>query len=221
LVRKQREAFVVIFDCCLFRPHFRPKTPDYSETGEQDDDSPVDEPAYDDEGNLIPVVTISSLSDYVDECELLAELSASNIEFSNEVESFRLHQQELLEMQQKQNLDRLNNLKAKSNGVGTSSQKTDCIDDPCNSLHSSLTLNQECYSGNDESNLSGGTSSNTTAVHLQKSPHTTSSSWKSCSSSPSWAPKIHLINPIKQLKASTLDSESAQFAVSAVLSASE
>ena len=86
------------------RLHFRPQTPPtdpsnlcYSESIENELDS---------EGNVIPVVPITSFKDYIDENNLNL-LSASNGN-QNEIdfESFHRHQEELFEMQRKQ-LERL------------------------------------------------------------------------------------------------------------------
>lgn len=164
---------------------------------------------YDDDGNLVPVVTITSLADYLDDSELLGEMAAAE----QELDQFTTHQQELVEMHldQKKSQERLRQQCAATNGAPG---------DACNSpLHSA---GGDSVAANDENNVSAV---DPNVKPVAQSAATTAYN-KSCSSSPSssWPPKIHsLINPSikQQLKASTLDSESAQFAVSAVLSATE
>ncbi|RWS25199.1 enhancer of polycomb 1-like protein, partial [Leptotrombidium deliense] len=92
--------------------HFRPKTPPEDVISEM---SVVEERiVYDEEGNEIPVVPITSLKEYVNENELFSSFKLSS---EPDLESFQSHQEELFEMQRKQ-LERLKkDSQSSANGV--------------------------------------------------------------------------------------------------------
>lgn len=146
----------------------------------------------DSEGNVIPVVAITSFKDYIDENNVL---NASN-GHQNEIdfESFNRHQTELYEMQRKQ-MERLRH-NCQTN-VDLSSVSNRSGYNPCNCEHSSSSVLPSVP---------------TTASHSSSKP-----SAKRQSSMDSMV--IRSAPP--SLQFSTLDSASAHFAVSVVRSASE
>ncbi|RWS05375.1 enhancer of polycomb 1-like protein, partial [Dinothrombium tinctorium] len=172
--------------------HFRPKTPPqdvHNEVGEVE--SSV---IYDEEGNEIPVVPITSFKDYVNENELFSTVKPySDLDLES---CFQSHQEELFEMQRKQ-LERLKKEhESVSNGVNTINNNRDSL--TCNRFdrdHSSLFITNEASN-----------TVNSSAAFSKSSSHSLPLT-SSCSS----------IIP----QPSTLDSARVQLAVSAVLSASE
>lgn len=132
--------------------------------------------------------------------------------------NFRSHQEELHEMQRSQHIERLKQQGQEESG-GTESR------DHLSAQHSSLP--SAMASSGSSSGAGGASSSEAVSVMISSNPASHPSDptlWNSCKSSSSpWSHNVHtIITPsLKQPKTSTLDSESAQFAVTAVLSASE
>lgn len=89
----------------ITRLHFRPRTPPHDPSNLLYSSENI-ETEYDSEGNLIPVVTISSLKEYIDENSLNSLSYANGQHNEIDFESFNRHQEELVEMQKKQ-LERL------------------------------------------------------------------------------------------------------------------
>jgi hypothetical protein len=85
-------------DLFVFRLHFRPRTPPQESSNLCNLSESVDNNEYDSEGNVIPVVAITSLKDYIDE----NSITSNGVHNEIDIESFHKHQEELMEMQRKQ-----------------------------------------------------------------------------------------------------------------------
>ena len=178
----------------MFRLHFRPRTPPHDPSNMCNSENIETE--YDSEGNVIPVVTITSLKEYIDE-NSLSSLSYPNGQHNEiDFESFNRHQEELVEMQKKQ-LERLRHSCESDKGSGLLGLDIGPVNNKsgysvCSCEHSSSPI----------------TSAPTTQSVSTSKPLVKRQS--SAESNSNWpAP------------ASTLDSASAHFAVSVVRSASE
>lgn len=87
-------------------------------------------PEYDEDGNLIPIVQITSLNDDLNDEELYSSLNMPNSEMID-LESFKNHQEELFEMQRKQ----LERLKERENNISAVKMNVNNIN-ACNQEHS-------------------------------------------------------------------------------------
>lgn len=178
----------------LYRLHFRPRTPPHDPSNMCFSSENI-ETEYDSEGNVIPVVTITSLKEYIDENSVNSVTQPNGQHNDIDFESFNRHQEELIEMQKKQ-LERLrhNCEKDRVPGLETGpvNNKTGYSNNVCNCGHSSNSI----------------TSATTTQSLSSGKPSVKRQS--SAESNNNWP-----------LPASTLDSASAHFAVSVVRSASE
>ncbi|CAG2110338.1 unnamed protein product, partial [Medioppia subpectinata] len=174
--------------------HFRPRTPPQESSSLCYLSESVDNNEYDAEGNVIPVVSITSLKEFVDE----NSITSNGIHNEIDIESFHKHQEELIEMQRKQ-MERLKH-NHQTGGDTTTTPKSGTYS-VCNSEHSSH-------------------SSSTKAVTSSPKASPMSSPVKKASkvlSSDNWP----IRSTPTALQFSTLDSASVQFAVSVVRSASE
>jgi len=174
--------------------HFRPKTPscdgDATNAG-GDCEEDCGSAEFDEDGNLIPVVILDSLAEFIDEKELFAEMTPGAS--TSDQKGFENHQDQLSEMQSQH------------------------VAENCVRGHPTKE-SLEHYSLNASFVMDGD-------VTLNPTSQKTLLSSSNCCSGPAsaWPTKPHnSINPThKQQTPKPLDSESAQFAVSAVLSASE
>ncbi|XP_054162713.1 enhancer of polycomb homolog 1-like [Oppia nitens] len=171
--------------------HFKPRSPQHESSNLYLSDN-NDNNEYDSEGNVIPVVSITSVKEYIDDNSISSNI-LNGFQSESELEtSFNRHQQELAEMQRKQ-LERLNNVNHQTGDVMTNTAKSVTTYNIYNSDHSSLSK---------------------LIASPQSSPLSKTYKGLTSDKTPNRTPQ-----PI--LQPSTLDTASVQFAVSVVCSASD